>query len=241
MEQEMILCIPGPWASRSEFLGAIITTEPSGEFIFAGGILTHAREKDFVLLTYEDSDPRMSEAFRVAGQGKISEATLQEIDSHAGVAYLHFPIDLPGQRERVIKFTDVVRRAGGIAIKVESSGVAHQWDRWSYLLTGEEFDLYCSVCLLVGDETHFYSCGMHHFGAPECSVPSQMDVHSAADLINQFNLFQIVDRPRLATGHTFSTDSDSPSFRLALEEDQRHEPDDLFHNPHGLWVLTPRE
>jgi hypothetical protein len=240
MEQEIILCIPGPWTSRSEFLNAVITVEPHGEFMFAGGILAHPTGNDHVPVTYEDADPRMVEAFEAAGQGKISEATLQRIASHGGVAYLHFPMDLPGQRERMVKFTDVMRRAGGLAIKVESSGVAHEWNRWSYLITGEEFDLYCSACLLVADEDQFYSCGMHHFGHAECSVTSQMELGDAADLINRFNLFQIVDRPRLATGHTFSVDEDAPSFRLNLVEDSRHEPDDLFHNPHGVWVLIPR-
>jgi hypothetical protein len=241
MDRETILCIPGPWASRSEFLRAIITVEPPGDFMFAACILAHAKERDHVPLTYEDADPRMSESFRVGGQGKLSEATLQKISSHAGVAYLHFPLDLPGQRDRIIKFTDVVRRAGGLAIKVESSGVAHEWNRWSYLLTGEDFDLYCCACMLMADRKHFYSCGMHHFGAPECSVPREMDLGEAADLINQFNLFQIVDRPRLATGHTFSVSDDAPRFRLTLEDDRRHAPDDLFHNPDGIWVLTPCE
>lgn len=238
MEQEIILCIPGPWTSRSEFLRAVITLEPTGEFMFAGAILAHPKGSDHVPVTYEDADPRMVESFRVGGQGKISEATLQQISSHGGVVYLHFPMDLPGQRDRIIKFTDVVRRAGGMAIKVESSGVAHEWDAWSYRLTGEEFDLYCSVCMLVADETYFYSCGMHHFGHPECNVSREMAIEEAADLINRFNLFQIIDRPRLATGHTFSLDDDSPSFRLTLEQDLRHEGDDLFHNPHGGWVLA---
>jgi hypothetical protein len=240
MEQEIILCIPGPWTSQSEFVRAIVTTEPIGEFMFAGRILAHPKGNDHVGVTYEDGDPRMAESFEIAGQGKLSQATLQQIASHGGVAYLHFPMDLPGQRERIIKFTDVVRRAGGIAIKVESSGVAHEWDAWAYRLTGEEFDLYCSACLLVADEDQFYSCGMHHFGVPECSVPSQMGIADAADLINQFNLFQIIDRPRLATGHTFSVDEDAPSYQLTLEQDHRSEPDDLFYNPHGVWVLTPR-
>jgi hypothetical protein len=239
MSQEAIFCIPGPWKDRSEFLRAIITLQPPGEFMFAAGVLAHPAGKDHVPLTYEDPDPRMAEAFRVSGQGRISEATLQGVASHAGVVYLHFPPDILEQRERIIKFTDVVRRAGGTAIKVESSGIAHEWDRWSHLLTGSSFDLYCSVSILVADRNHYYSCGMHHFGLPECSVPQAMPVQDAADLINQFNAFQIIDRPRLTSGHTFSADVDAPRFRMTLEQDLRHAPDDLFHNPHGVWDLTP--
>lgn len=239
MEQEIILCIPGPWTSRSEFLRAIIAVEPTGDFMFAGGILAHPKGNDHVKVTYEDADPRMAESFEVAGQGKISEATHQQIASHGGVVYLHFPMDLPGQRERIIKFTDVLRRAGGIAIKVESSGIAHDWDGWFYWLDGEVHEQYRAVVLLVVDDLHYYSCGMHHFGLPDCSVPASLHAQDAADLAHQFNLFQIIDQPRLGDGHTFSMDAGSPRYQLTWSGDHRHESDDLFLNSHGFWDLTP--
>ncbi|MCW1885649.1 DUF4261 domain-containing protein [Luteolibacter flavescens] len=237
----MILCIPGPWADRSEFLKAIITTEPAGQFIFAGGLLAHPSGEDHVPLTYADADPDMAQAFHLAGQGQISDETLEAISAHGGVAYLHFAMDLPEELERIVKFTDVVRRAGGIAVKVESCGVAHEWERWSKLLSGNAFDHYCSACTLIGGEDYFYSCGMHHFGLPECSIPTDFDAEEAAHLINQFNLYQIVSNPHLESGHTVSLSEESIRFRLTLEEDGRHEADDLFHNPHGVWVLTPCE
>lgn len=240
MDQEAVICIPGPWSDRSEFVRAIATQEPVGKFIFLGAILAHPEGEDHVPLEFCDPHDEMRNAFRLAGQGRISEATLDLIEGHQSIAYLHFPLDWPAQRERLAKFTDVVRRAGGYAVKVESSGVAHEWERWFSLLTGTTFDAYCSAVTLIGGSERYYSCGMHHFGLPESSLPASMDVGEAADLMNRFNMYQIIERPELATGHTFSLQADSPRFRLHLSPDSRHEEDDLFHNSHGVWEMTPK-
>ncbi|HEY1084723.1 MAG TPA: hypothetical protein VGE29_20830, partial [Prosthecobacter sp.] len=138
------------------------------------------------------------------------------------------------------KFTGVLRRAGGLAVKVESSGVAHEWDRWFSLLSGSTFDAYCSAVTLIADSERYYSCGMHHFGLPESSLPRSIEIAAAADLMNRFNIYQIAEHPQLVSGHTFSTASDAPFYRLALSPDSRHDADDLFHNPHGVWDLSPK-
>lgn len=241
MNHEIILCIPGPWTDRSAFLRAIVTQEPAGEFLFAGGILANPRDNDHIILDFCDPYVEMREAFRIAGQGRISSRTLDSISGHGGVAYLHFPMDFLAQRERMAKFCGVVKKAGGFAVKVESSGVAHEWDRWFSLLAGNAFDAYCSAVTIIGGEDVYYTCGMHHFGLPECSLPRSIDIQEAADLINRFNMYEIAERPTLKSGHTFSLSSDSPHFRLTLRPDSRHEEDDLFHNPHGRWELSPRD
>jgi hypothetical protein len=152
--------------------------------------------------------------------------------------YLHFPLDIRAQRERLIKFTKLLQRLGGLAVKVESAGTAHSWERWFNLLNGSLFDLYCSAVVLVGGTDHFYSCGMHHFGLPECAVPTSVDIGEAADLMNRFNFWQIDEVPTLKSGHTFSLSEDSPRYRVTLQSDNRHEADDTFFNPNGVWYLS---
>ncbi len=240
MNQEAIICVPGPWANRSEFLRAIITQQPAGAFMFAGGILAHPSAKDHVPLDFCDRYAEMREAFSIAGQGKLSQQTLDAIHEHRGVAYLHFPMGWLEQRTRLKKFSEVLQRAGGLAVKVESSGVAHEWSRWISLLSGSTFDAYCSAVTLIGDSARYYSCGMHHFGLPESSLPRSIDIGEAADIMNRFNMYQIVEQPQFATGHTFSLSADSPNYRLVLSPDSRHDADDLFHNPHGTWDLSPK-
>lgn len=238
MNQELIVCIPGPWESRKAFLEALIPTT-RGEFMFAGMLLAHPKGNDHVQMDFFEPYDQMTEAFSYAGQGKLSQETLSRIAQHRSVVYLHFPLDIASQRLRVIKFTEVIQQCGGIAVKLETSGIAHEWERWFSLLRSENpFDTYCASAVLIADQAHYYSCGMHHFGLPDAQIPRTFDAEDAADLLNQFNYYRILEKPLLETGHTFSLTADSPRYRLELLTDHRHSEDDLFHNPHGLWNLT---
>lgn len=238
MPNELILCIPGPWTNRADFLTRIISAKPAGRYMFAGGLLVDVERKDHVEIECCGQDERMTEAFGHAGQGMIPEECLEEISKHTSVAYLHFPLDLPAQRERLARFTAALRNAGGLAIKLESSGIAHTWERWERLLGGSPFDLYCCAVVLVGGSHSFSSCGMHHFGLPECEVPSYMGPSAGANLMNRFNVWRITERPELRSGETLSLITDEPPFKLELVPDGQHEEDSLFHNPHGVWRLT---
>lgn len=238
MSTELLLCIPGPWKDRRDFLRRVVTHEPMGRYMFAGGILADISAKDHLAIEFAPVNPQMSEAFELAGQGKIAAQVLEQIEKHESVVYLHFSIDIQAERERVVKFTKLLQQLGGYAVKVESAGTAHAWDRWFSLLNGSLFDLYCSVAVLIGGEDHYYSCGMHHFGLPECAVPTTVDLGEAADLMNRFNFWQIDEHPTMKSGHTFSLSQDAPVWRLALEDDERYEAEHPFFNPHGVWVLS---
>ena len=51
----------------------------------------------------------------------------------------------------MITFTNALKRCGGIAVKVESAGVAHEWDHWFDALNSENpFDLYRTFVVLIG-------------------------------------------------------------------------------------------
>jgi hypothetical protein len=236
---ELVVCIPGPWVDRASFLESIILLEPAGRYLAAGGVLADVAEQDLVELDLAPADPDMLKAFTMAAQGRIPQETLDAVAAHASVAYLQFPADLPAQNERIAKFTDLMRQAGGIAVKVESSGTAHAWDAWQAMLGGNEFDLYCAMVLLVADDRSFYSCGMHLFGLPDCSVPDSIDAEDAAELMNQFNFWRIQEQPLLQTGHTFSMSADAPLYRLTLGPDPRHADGDTFHNSWGVWSIDP--
>jgi hypothetical protein len=206
--------------------------------MIAGAILADLVGEDPIPLEFTPADPSIAAAFRIAGQGKIPQPTLSKIQEHSSVVYLHFPLDIQAQCDRVARFTGLLRRLGGAAVKVESAGIAHTWERWFALLNGSRFDLYSSVMVFIGGEDYYYSCGMHHFGLPECAVPISVPVGEAADLMNRFNFYQIEPAPILKSGHTFSISADAPRYRLALDTDNLHEPDEPFFNIHGVWFLN---
>ncbi|MDQ4121505.1 MAG: DUF4261 domain-containing protein [Acidobacteriota bacterium] len=237
MDSELIICIPGLWESREAFLKSVVVTT-SGEYMFAGGVLAHPQGNDHVEVDFFEPYDEMATAFEFGGQGKISDETLNRIFEHKSVIYLHFPLNIVAQRARLLKFTNVIHRCGGLAIKLETSGIAHEWEDWfNFIDSGNPFNLYCASVVLVADENDYFSCGMHNFGLADSQISRQFEVSVAAELLNQFNYWQILERPNFKSGHTFSLTVDSPYFRLILQKDNRHSEDDLFYNPHGIWSL----
>ncbi|MBX3730267.1 MAG: DUF4261 domain-containing protein [Candidatus Sumerlaeia bacterium] len=237
IEQEAILCIPGPWKDRTEFVQRV-ATHTKGLFMFAGAILANARAKDHVPLDFCGAYDGMRHAFEIAGQGQLPGDILDQIASHKSVAYMRFPLDAIGQRERMLKYSSLLRDLGGFAVRVESTGIAHTWEAWHELVSSENpFDQYRCFVILIWDDTLYYSCGMHHFGLPDCQISREIPIEEAADTMNRFNYYQIVGKPTLESGHTFSMTPDSPSYRLTLVADFRHEAGDFFRNPNGLWTI----
>lgn len=234
----MMLCIPGPWENPRDLVEAV-AKHGNLEFLYGGELLVHVPAKTSIPMEFEGPFEHMREAFEIGGQGTISDETLDRLGAHKGVAYLHFEDDAVAERSRLIAFSEAIRRCGGIAVKVETSGVAHEWDSWFELLNSESgFDHYRAVVALIGDDDHYYSCGMHQFGLPDSQVPADWDAAEAAMAMHRFNYYQIAERPTLGSGHTISLSADADPLVMELVDDTRHEADDLFHNPHGVWSLT---
>lgn len=235
--QQAMICIPGPWKDRTDFLRRVVR-HTNGEFMFAGGILAYPKGKDHVPLEFCEPYNGMRRAFEIAGQGSLPQKLLDEIASHRSVVYMRFPLDAIAQRKRMLTFSSLVRELGGYAIKVESAGIAHAWNVWHALLSSENpFDQYRCFVVLIGDEKQFYSCGMHHFGLPDCQIGREIPIEEAADTMNRFNYYQIIEQPVLESGHTFSPTPDAPHYQLTLAADSRHDAGDMFRNPNGLRTM----
>ena len=234
----MIFCVPGPWPDRSDFVRRVVESEADGRYVFDGVALADVRHQDLVKVQLLGRHPRMLEAFQAATRGDLPSQVEQEILAHRSSIYFRFPINFVEQRSRVLKYTGLARRLGGCAIKLESSGVGHAWERWFRLVSSENhFDWYCAVVMLLAGKRYFYSCGMHHFGLPDSAIEKRLEVRDAANFLNKFNYWRIIEQRELHSGQTFSLDEQSRGFRLRLMPDEMNPENDLFHNPHGLWHL----
>jgi hypothetical protein len=237
VERELIVAVPGPWKDRSELLGQIVGST-DGKFMLAGPMLAIPSERDHIMLQFAEADPNLRRAFQLAGRGQLNGPTIGAVARHRSIAFAYFPLQVLGQQERILRYTNVLRQIGGIAVKIESVGIAHEWDAWEQLLRSEDlFDLYTGFVTLITDESHFYSCGMHHFDLPDTQVPRSLPESDAVHLLNQFNHYRISESPDLEEGHTFSLSADSPRFELSRVDDVRYPTDHPFHNAHGLWDL----
>ena len=121
-----VLCVPGPWKDHNAFVEAVAET---GRYLAAGGMLIDLQSKSAFNYTFEDADKRMAQAFRAAGP-QISENVLKQIERHRSVLYLiSFELNLAGANA-LMRAAATVLDAGGLAVKVESAGLAHTAAQW---------------------------------------------------------------------------------------------------------------
>ena len=237
LEQDFItLCVPGPWADAVEFGDKVAAL--AGSYSDAGRLMLDAGDTDGIAIKLCAADPKLAVAFRIACQGKMDEEMLRVLARHALVAYLRFPADLAAQSERMLKFSRLMERAGGLAVKVESCGVAHSWAQWASLLKGALPGQYAAGVTLVTSADFYYSCGMHNFGLPDCEVAGALDFDSAMHLMNQFNLWRLSTLSALSDGHSFSLGKGEPSYSLQQRSDQRNARSSPLFNAKGLWLLA---
>jgi hypothetical protein len=238
VNREMIICVPGPWEDRSDFARHVFVLEPSGRYTFAGSVLADVQHQDHIQVQFLGRHPRMLDAFEAATRGDLPPDISSEISSHRSSIYLRFPLNVIEERLRILRFTELLKRLGGIAIKLESSGVGHWWGRWFQLLGSKnEFNWYCAVVMLLAADSRYYSCGMHHFGLADSAVEKHLVIREAANLINKFNYWRIINQRTLHSGELLRINESGGRFRLLWEPDRMNPEGDLFYNPHGIWLL----
>ena len=237
MGGRIIVGIPGPWKDRSALVKALAGT--SEGYLLVGQILYSASSKIAYGADVADHDVGLVRAFEIASGGSIPKEDIAEIGHHGLVLYcLSEGIGLE-QARLLMGAVVAVLSAGGIAVKVESSGVAHSADRWRKLASSPQlFDTYTAFVTLVGNRECFYSCGMHCFGLPDAAVDRSLAPDEAAKTLNTFNHYQLSERPELKHGQSFSVDENSRKFYLEHVPCTAYAPDHEFHNPSGLWSLA---
>jgi hypothetical protein len=238
VETEIVLGIPGPWIDHKEFVQTVVS-ETEGEYIFAGLVLLHVSDKEHVSAEVNERFPAIRQSFEFSGQGRFTEAELDQIDSHCSIVYLHFPFNVLGERVKIQKFTRLIQKLGGFAVNIESTGLSYTWDEWNARIASDDsMTLYNTFVIPLYDDDHYYTVGMYNFGLPDCQVTSSFTMEEATNTLNQFNIFLLLEEPKMASGHTFSLDEESSRYRLELIKDHRYTPDELFQNPNGLWDLV---
>lgn len=233
-----IIGIPGRWKDRSEIVTSIAGN--SGGYIIAGEILLNTvTNKHFVLEIYE-YDERLARAFQAAGRGRFSEADLIAINEHTYCLYVICQGGSFDTAAQMLQVGEALLRCGGMAVKVESSGIAHPPEIWRSL--SKSTDPYTALeayVITVGENNQYYSCGMHNLGLRDCVLMADISSKEAVELIRAFIYFLAVDKPKIKSGETFSVAVDAPRYRMVTEPCTEFAQDDPFHNPFGVWKLTP--
>jgi hypothetical protein len=237
---ETVICIPGNWENWKDFI-LLMVTSTNGEYLAAGNILMNAKEKKHYSIEFCDHDKNMKNAFAYAGKvTKVTENFLIGIENHKHVIYIS---GATGNIEdaRFIAFAaEAILKAGGLGIKIESAGKAFEKDRWHHMINNfEESTLYQMFVLdsIVDERGTVYSCGMHNLGFKDTIISGE-EFQEAVSLISLFGYYQIIDKPTISDGQTFSRDTISSKYRITEELNQPNKGQELFENHFGMWRLT---
>lgn len=230
---QTITCIPGTWLDRKELVLSI-PEQTDGRYLFAGQVLMNVETKESAEIEFCLRDERMHKSFIVGGQGQYPVQIYDEIKSHRGVIYLKCDIDGLSNLHKLHTFINVCLVSGGLGVKFENSGVAHTARQWNgYEFRNDTLLLMRAHVIMAYSDDYFYSCGMHIFGLPDVAVKSTIPNNSAGYMLTEFNYYHIFESPNFKEGQTFSTDKDSPKYRIKFRDDFIYKGEELFENPYG--------
>ena len=236
MSEQIIIGVPGVWKSQTEISQALAAQ--SQKYLFAGFTLMDTATQDVSFIEMQDYDPRLVDVFETLGDSSITDQELQKIAQHRSTLWVLSSDVSINQARRMMDVGMTLLKAGGLAIKVETSGVAHSATRWNEFAASEAMQpLYCAYVNLIEGADYFYSCGMHNFGLPDVSVSSEIGAAEATKLLNHFNTYQLEDLPQLDEGDYFSLDESARRYKLSFEACELYEPEQPFYNPFGRWHL----
>jgi hypothetical protein len=235
---KIVVGVPGSWPSRSEIVTNIASR--SGGYIFAGMILMEVETQDAFALEIYDHDPRMREAFAVAGGGRFTDAELDAIGNHTHTLYVSADGGSSEAAWRVMRAVRGLILAGGLGAKVESAGLAIRPEVWLEWADSDFLpNLYHAFVVRVGDDSGWFSCGMHNLGYRDVILDTNSATpQEAGELIHGFQMYELLEQPKLVSGQTFSLSAEAPAYRFTAEKCETYPPDDPFHNPYGMWRMT---
>lgn len=233
-----IVCVPGNWSSWNEFMLTLVEAT-NGEYIAAGEVMMNVKHKRHYTIEFYERDERMMTSFSYAGLTTgVTEAFLKGIDNHKNVIYITGEAGTMEGAEGVALAVEAVLKTGGIGVKVETAGKAFEGAVWTDILflpqEGKLYELFV-IDSITDENGSVYSCGMQNLGYKDVMVSGE-EFQEAVNLIRIFNFYQIVDKPNILSGQTFSIDADAPKFRIVAEQHQPNE-DHVFYNPFGMWHL----
>jgi len=232
-----VLGIPGTWESRDEITSAI--AERSDGYVLVDGVLLDRATNEGFDVQILEPNSDLRDAFQLASRGALSFEALEAIDRHTFTIYLVASGGTTEHAKTLLHVANGLLRAGGLAVIVESAGIAHSPAAWlDFCLKTKLEDLLAAYVTFYGADGVFFSCGMHNLGLPDAFVEADLSPDDATELLHMFCGHLLLDEPKLDDGHTFSVDEKSKHYRLDKDPCTQFEPDDLYHNPFGVWRIT---
>jgi len=236
---KIILGIPGNWETRSEFIESM-ARKGNGYVYMGNHIGSLEAPGEFFDVEISEFNPYVAEAFEIAGNGSFDKEDIISLENHKSIVYI---FGEGGSLEKVIKIMEVasaVLHAGGVAVNVESSGRARTKADWLEITMSKDITRIFTVFVQMSLENNtFYTTGMQSFGYPDVITTSDTITGIEVEtLFRVFCLYNLIGKPKITHGETFSLNTNSPIYIMNQEKCTMFDEDDPFYNPYGLWNLV---
>ncbi|MFO0697082.1 MAG: hypothetical protein U0230_26140 [Polyangiales bacterium] len=184
-------------------------------------------------------DPDLGAAFERGVD--VTPKTVAEIAKAGRAAVVDVALPFLEEARAVAEVVRALKVAGGLALRMEGSGGAWAFETWLECVSdGSVEGIYEASVVFVRDEHFVFTCGMHQLGWPDAEI-AMADPRAAVGWLQTFQLFQLLEKPLLAAGHTFQPDAASKRRILERWPDARHRVGDGRHNPFGLFRFLPED
>ncbi len=119
----IVIGIPGRWTDGTAIIET--TAKDSAGYMFVGMTLTNLESNWSCELDVCEHDPDLRRAFETAGSGRIDDSTLDEIGAHSFTLYLSCDGGALDKARALMNAATAMLDCGGLAVKIESTGIAH--------------------------------------------------------------------------------------------------------------------
>lgn len=227
----VFMLVPGPWQSRQQLVEAL--REHGIETVAADDNPLRTGEIRIDIV----EDDGLADGLAWGREGPLPEELLERIAECTRAALIEFGGCLHEGVSLLAKLGSALRDLGGVAIRMEASGAASEWESWlAAFQSGELARIYARCVFVIGDEDEMFTSGMHQFDLPDAQIEN-VDPGEAVRWLDALCEYQLEERPALISGHTFRPAPDSERRVLERWPDPHHASDDGRHNPFGHWRL----
>ena len=229
---EILMTIPGPWRGPVEFAEELAG---KGGYLLQGDRITNVVTRQSTPFGVQLHDDGLAGAFQRAGAGSISPNDVARIETHVCVITLRALAGSIASAAEMMNVATAVMKAGGMSVRVDSSGLVHGRHHWLRLTkdTGTAA-LYRAFVNIFNDAECTYSCGMHQLGYRDAIICIPMSSEKRIFHLNKFNGYVYQMQPTLADEAEWGDEV----LRAKPEPCVLYPPGSLFHNPYGMWRIT---
>ena len=223
---EITVRIPGTWEHPAQLVEQL----PPGVQITEGRLkLPDGTEFEVTPLPPDD---QFATIFRKSCRGKVTEEEFSKVDNYTVNVCLSGPGGSMESAYKMMQAAELIMRAGGAAVFIDNSALAHGASQWCELVEAGNADaLTFGYVSIVRGADEVYTMGMQTLGYPEVLMSRKDADADEMSIIEVMRYFCESDR-RIDAGHVLA-DEKGPRFQVTADTPARYEAGSPLHNPWG--------